>query len=734
MAATAVLPVSAPGSSLGAKTSDATTSTTRRTASPNLAVLHNSKTLSTTMRRATAAPTATARQTSDGDGGAAQGPKPIEQSTRSLKTQPQQATKGVYVATPSLDSNASRPQTNANSRNTVARNGDTKRNGLSRTSSSSSSSVATADLKGKTVAATSANGFADDDSNEEDEDRRKRAVDKILKRTEAAKVARNFRTRIALASFKTQRGWHNADFESIETHLDQSNSLHGVQQTQTQSLEPSPSTFMHASTYQDQQMMPPPQQPSSSSIVYGSTVPPPFSPVYTHHDANVHSTPHSVIYSAHTTPQMPYASTSTAPFSAPPARPSFMLPGYGQALHSEQQPRQKRRMTVSDANGRHIEVGSSVESASWSASPNRRHSASIGASASGSRPRATSLSQNRSNEHAQGQQVPSTSRPLSSSDPTFSSFVDAAAALTGLSRGPSDPNVLSGEDDAAAKSLISATPGRPSTPERDKKRAAGAVGESSAEGAAELMLFLAASPSPVQTNRASTTSATQLGGESAPVKGRRLFSGVEGTDNGRVQAPQSSPSSAFGGNTLTTSMSGTPINLTSAPNGSSPGLNRSPFATEDADGPSKTSMHYGAVSLSALGSASSSLSNPPATANSTLSSLPPMPSTPGRDRQMSNGGGGWEHFLNVSPSPQRPTFDRNVLEARGAIGGEAGTPTFSRQLNLDRGADQQDGTKLSVSASPFSSTASHNAPFATTSITGALEPTPAVVTSAASLS
>ncbi|KAK4050654.1 hypothetical protein OIV83_003380 [Microbotryomycetes sp. JL201] len=493
-----------------------------------------------------------------------------------------------------------------------------------------------------------------------EEHQRQQAVDKVLKRTQAAKLARTFRNRIALASFKAQRGWQNADLGSIESHLHQS----------------TPAVVMH----QSPMPLPFPQAMPPPVSSYGGTMYP---------QSYATAAP---AYQPHATPQSaPYASTSTAPYSAPPSQPYF----------GEPQHRQKRRMTISDATGR-------------DASPQRKQVATTNAN----RVRATSLSQSGSNNHYSAapiqQRLPSSSRPLSSSDPTFSSFVDAAQALTGMSRGPSDHSVLSGEDERASPGTARQT-ARPGTPDQDRSRVKGqGLGESSAEGAAELMLFLAASPSPVQTSK--TTSTTVLGGDGAPLRGRRLFSGADGPTRADADKPMtpSQGSTATGtqstlfGSQLAPPMSTSTSMQFDEPDGSQKSR---PFANEDVDGPSKTSLHYGAVSSSALGNAplSAATSIGPTTA---LSSLPPMPSTPGRDRQAS--GSGWEHFLNVSPSPQRPTFDRSAIANRDKL------------LDHDVPLHEAGPSPFSGPPPPPTSSAAltGSAPFATTSTTGALAPTP----------
>lgn len=257
--------------------------------------------------------------------------------------------------------------------------------------------------------------------------------------------------------------------------------------------------------------------------------------------------------------------------------------------------------------------------------------------------------------------------PLSTSDPGFSSFVDAAAALTGLSRVPSDPSVNGGEDgeQGAGEDDARRVPNghgageRPRTPEAKGKGVLGALGgagtggESSAEGAAELMLFLAASPSPVQVRTGAARPA--LGGDGLEgMKGRRLFSGV-GMGGGRddFSAPPTQSSSVQ-------SVFGDHLGSTNSPHQQHhPTLATSPYNDE----PSKSSLHY-----------STSASAPPGGASSLGNGLPPplaAPGTPTRDRQPS--GSNWESYLNVSPSPQRAQVDRSEA-AMAARREERGPP------------------------------------------------------------
>lgn len=129
--------------------------------------------------------------------------------------------------------------------------------------------------------------------------------------------------------------------------------------------------------------------------------------------------------------------------------------------------------------------------------------------------------------------------PLSSSDPNFSSFVNAAAALTGLShhRTPSGSEIFGPPPPLASPAAFSQhhynqayesptstnTIFRPQTPPSGRLMANGHQTlnqeDPTTDTAAELMLFLAASPSPVQSRQKDLSATEELG-----MKGRRLFS------------------------------------------------------------------------------------------------------------------------------------------------------------------------------------------------------------------
>lgn len=217
-------------------------------------------------------------------------------------------------------------------------------------------------------------------------------------------------------------------------------------------------------------------------------------------------------------------------------------------------------------------------------------------------------------QQQQQQRLGPNGAPLTSSDPSFTSFVDAATALTGLARGPSDPS-------------LSPRPQTPPPPTSSalKKNGYGAV-DGSAEGAAELMLFLAASPSPVQIRSGGpTTTLGGVNGDMTMMKGRRLFSNGSGGEARGDPTATSSLASVFG------DLGG----------GGGRGREGSTNGGGGVEEPSKGLY---------------------------------APSTPGRERQVSFGSNGaWESFLNVSPSPGRASLPRDG----GGGGGEGRVLPFT---------------------------------------------------------
>lgn len=262
--------------------------------------------------------------------------------------------------------------------------------------------------------------------------------------------------------------------------------------------------------------------------------------------------------------------------------------------------------------------------------------------------------------------VPATDNGVTLSDPSFSSFVDAATALTGLSRAPSEATLPGSNSDEEQRAGVDGTLGggstgtrsgtppfgtpfspfptstlpissttstnflhRPQTPERGSGSVQKGKGPENTSDAAELMLFLAASPSPAQGRREPTT----LGASSGGMKGRLLFGGID--DSSHLSPSSHSPSQ----------FSHPPPQSSSIPSTSITSMTKS-----GGEG---------------LGSSYEYDSKVPR-----LSS--PTPSTPSRERVTSfgNGGsGGWDSYLNVnvnvSPSPGRREF--GGAEGKGGV-------------------------------------------------------------------
>jgi len=130
-------------------------------------------------------------------------------------------------------------------------------------------------------------------------------------------------------------------------------------------------------------------------------------------------------------------------------------------------------------------------------------------------------------------------QPLSTRDPNFAGsateFVNAATALTSLTQGPSEvsipgpsritPPPSSAKSDAVKSSPKQGSGGRP----RSRTTPAGE------QDAAELMLYLAQSPSPGPAKR--RFSNTMLAADDSDgMKGRQLFAPLDGDANGGLQA------------------------------------------------------------------------------------------------------------------------------------------------------------------------------------------------------
>ncbi|KAK4692000.1 hypothetical protein P7C70_g9222, partial [Phenoliferia sp. Uapishka_3] len=184
---------------------------------------------------------------------------------------------------------------------------------------------------------------------------------------------------------------------------------------------------------------------------------------------------------------------------------------------------------------------------------------------------------------------------------------------------------------------------------RDEKGHITSTNENDTTGAAELMLFLAASPSPAQVR--SNNSGLAPG---EVMKGRRLFAG--GADDGGVSMSESARN-VFGGPMMQNgSNGGGPFVGSPGPPGvpnfteygtSSGGGTGAAAAFQDELDPSSASSNSSFLAPSASSSRTySSYTAPTTNGGSSMGA----PTTPSRDR---NSGGGWETYLNVSPSPQR---------------------------------------------------------------------------------
>lgn len=480
---------------------------------------------------------------------------------------------------------------------------------------------------------------------DEDDEERQRKVERVLKRAEASRVsfqrlftaahhatrltrrrgpqlARNFRNRLALASFKTQRGWQDVKLDIIEPHMQQE-SLRRKQQMQNTPIDP---TLQH----QVAQGVGSYGQPQAYAHAYS---PPPV-------QHPPHRQQHSPPYQQHMAGGMDAVlggNADAGPSSHPNKRPR--LDGVagggrhsgdlysGDAVYAPQpQPTYSFSPYATDNvyQPKPAPLSHSHSSASIStprgqyaqdsrASSSRRRAGRAEAKSASPAVSASPVTRTR----ISSRRGSPAKQPLSSNDPTFSSFVDAATALTGMARAPSDPSAGSGSDEGGSQPLANGSnvdgfpgnntqnpPPRPTTPERQVVKLPGAPGlgangsgDGAAEGAAELMLYLAASPSPVQTRK--TVPVTTMGDG---MKGRRLFTGGDGGAN-----------AIFGGD------------LNSLSTASSSGALEDPFSTSAE--PSKSASAAASLGLGA-------------------------PGTPGRQRQSSLNGG-WESFINASPSPKR---------------------------------------------------------------------------------
>ncbi|GAA6023633.1 hypothetical protein JCM10207_005093 [Rhodosporidiobolus poonsookiae] len=558
----------------------------------------------------------------------------------------------------------------------------------------------------------SANGLARSDKGKsvvrdsvdetEDEALRQRKVERILKRAEAAKLARTFRNRLALASFKSQRGWHDETLDTIEPHLEQealkrrgqppidfASPMPPVQglpvHPHHQAFEPSPSSYPQPLPPQQlyvQQSpygaspMPYPQQPPPPPHLTGdldamleasALLPPPPSKRPRQGRGANNSYSDASVYAPQPQPLTHLSPYSTAGvYQSGLGGPSPLGAGAGAGSpgafgHGATPGRGTKRRLPSQDGAVRIGMAS---------------------------PRARTKTAGRRSPGKSGIASGQPPNPLSSSDPNFSSFVDAAAALTGMARAPSDPSQNGSDEDGhglgggagagAAVPFLGATAGggavngspfppRPSTPERTtpvKLPAApgGSGGEGSDSAAADLMLFLAQSPSPVRTR-----TSTNLGGgpDGVAVKGRRLFSGAGEADGLGGGEGGEGDASIFGGELG--SSAGLDAPFGSATPGAGTGSGDSPARPD----PTKSTAH--AASSLAVPSAADGTETPAPLA---LGGPLQPPATPGRDRQPSLNGASWESFINASPSPKRGGGGRRlsgeeVSPPHATVGGEA---------------------------------------------------------------
>lgn len=514
-----------------------------------------------------------------------------------------------------------------------------------------------------------------------------------------SQLARTFRNRLALAGFKAQRGWQDVKLDVIEPHMEQEAARRRGQSAEV-SLPPPPPPFQQ----QQQQYAPPPP-------------PLPQSPYAQQH----HQSP----YADHSlyTPAPPPMQHQLPP--PPPLQQPHYAGGMDAMLGGGAQQQKRQRQEQQEIPGppnsysnnsvyapvpqpvQHVSPYSTAgvyqTSASGSSAlaqhdgrPNKRRLAEpapqsrIGQASPRARTKATRRSPGKNGQN-----------PLSASDPNFSSFVDAATALTGMARHPSDPSINGSDEDAVnfqhqqqqhqqqqhhqqqqqhylggafeQSHLNGNSPfpppssiPRPATPERNLnglRGTPGAPGGSGGEGsdaaaAADLMLYLAQSPSPVQPRK---TQNAIIGGEGAAVKGRRLFSGMGGGDGD------------FGGE------------LGNGANGGGGGGLDAPFATQSPSlGPPSTIPDP-------IKSSSHQHSSLPAPSSHLLDQALAAPATPGRAREVSlNGAASWENFINASPSPTRGgrRISGTGIGGGGGAGGEGGGSPGMKGIGGEFGASR----------------------------------------------
>ncbi|GAA6061625.1 hypothetical protein JCM10212_000967 [Sporobolomyces blumeae] len=585
-------------------------------------------------------------------------------------------------------------------------------------------------------------------ASQEDDLERQRRVDKVLKRAEAAKLARAFRNRLALASYKTTRGWQDVNLDEIEPHLREEamrrqqappdaplaggsgpshspsfSPQHVGGEPSRQSASPAPDRYQYQIKYDSPRANDMASVLASTRGTSGSPAPMP--------PGSAHKRSRSIVEPG---VPLPYAPSGASPYSTA----NVYRAAATKRPESPSELRASKRRNVD---------GTTPRQRQKSNSPSKR---------------ATPLRQstNGTPEH-----------PVSSADPNFSSFVGAAAALKDMARVPSDPSLSGSGSDEDGTFLGSAAAGplpgqgspfgvqmpaqlgpangsstlvpsiphpphhhhafpeplsrsqgasfsphhaaangqmfpagavqpRPSTPDKGKGvNGQGGSRDESEVAAADLMLFLAHFPSPVQSPRKSQPTL----GDGAGIKGRRLFSGPGGfgEDDEADELNASTASNGRGSDgvkggdpSLSDSVFGEALNpLSTSAVGPSPGLARStstPFITSSTPSasrqlaapfdlsanPTPPSNGPSTLAMSMDPSKPSSASHFP----SSLSSAAPIgldsaaflsdahtpfsnphdqnaPATP-RQRQPSLNGQSWESFINASPSPVRSSVPR----------------------------------------------------------------------------
>ncbi|GAA5995938.1 Whi5 domain-containing protein [Rhodotorula paludigena] len=531
---------------------------------------------------------------------------------------------------------------------------------------------------GSTWRANKGKGVAREGQVDADDPReQQRRIERVLQRAEASKLVRTFRNRIALASFKTQRGWQDVRLDTIEPHLEQE----ALKRSQPPSSVHNDAAMLHAAQMQQHDQLAyefqAQQQAQEQTQLYAAQQHQQQSfdmdavlaglggaPQHPHKRPRLDDglASQSNLYSSHSVYAPPPQPTQTAsPYSTAGVyqKNGALMQNPALALAATAGASPQPGPSRSGAGTPVLHDGSPAPTPG--SASRRRGPSAAGAAGSPSSmsalegtPRSRAMRAKRQSPGKPGTAGPG-GQPLSSSDPNFSSFVDAATALTGMARAPSDPSIGSGSDEggaAAGGAPHGAAPPRPSTPERQILKlpaggggnGPGSGGDGTAEGAAELMLYLAASPSPVQSRK--TIPHATLG-DGVGLKGRRLFSGVGGTDGHGSMAGEADASAVFGGELNGASTAATTAASTAALD--------APFATASSASDPIKGVSSAPLVTPAMGS----------------SGLLGMPATPGRQRQPSlNGGAGWESFLNTSPSPKRAA--RAASPPHGTIGGPAG--------------------------------------------------------------